>query len=73
MAVLITVKVIAEYLHVAPKTVIAWAKIREFPLSWLPDGRRVTTSDLINSWLLARRQTIIAHPDQRTHQNRVAG
>lgn len=40
------------------QTIANWEKKHGFPLSWLPDGSRAVSTDMINEWLHARRDVM---------------
>src|SRR5262245_20647836 len=58
--ILIGLKAVAKYMQRARSTINRWDQRFEFPLSWLPDGRRATSTTLIDQWLRARREVLLA-------------
>ena len=52
-----TMKEIGKYVNRHPNTVRTWQKLHGFPVSKLPNGQYVTSTQLIDSWILARQKT----------------
>jgi hypothetical protein len=51
--VIIGVAKIAEVMGCESSTIYRWEKSYGFPLGTLPDGRRITTTSLIDGWIMA--------------------
>ncbi len=49
-----TRKQIAKYCNRSTTTISTWIRIHGFPASKLPNGNLVTSTDLIDKWILAR-------------------
>jgi|CXWL01.1.fsa_nt_gi hypothetical protein len=52
--VLSGVRSICRYLHIGPATFYRWTAHHRFPATLTPEGRWLTSTTLIDGWILAR-------------------
>jgi hypothetical protein len=48
------VRSICRYLHIGPATFYGWIRAHGFPATRTPEGRWITSTALIDGWILAR-------------------
>ena len=61
-------KGVAEYIGYAPITVRRWSKRHGLPLCKLPDGRLISSTQLVDDWFMARWRIQNGHSSNEIEQ-----
>jgi hypothetical protein len=67
--VLIGVRSICAYTRIGPHTFYRWCQKDGFPATRTPDGRWITSKQLINNWIVARWKEAKMTPLERKFQS----